>query len=247
MSVKVIKQYCTKNPCFQDGTPIKNLKYLVVHSPAVLKATGYTADTAITGNQWYERWNKASIQKLTHGFIDTDGVHQFLPYNRVGWQVGDWNGNLISLGFELCEYTDKAKVIKVYENAVAYYAELCKTYNVPVKNVLGHKEMHDIGLGSNHGDPDPYFRTIGKSMIAFRSDVQAILNNKDMYQVKGNLNLWDKAEKGRSSILKMKKGSKCKSLHKTKTYNLIKHLKVSYTVDGKTYEGWAAMTYLKKL
>lgn len=178
MAVKVIKQYCTKNPCYKKKRKIDSVKKLIVHSPAVIKASGYNSNVIITGDEWYKRWNTTSINKLAHGFIDVDGVHLFLPLSITAWHVGDWYGNCHSIGFELCEYTDLEKAKKVYNNAVKYYAELVERYGLKMSDVIGHKEAHDSWKhGSNHSDPDLYFKTFNKSMKNFRADVQKILND----------------------------------------------------------------------
>ena len=175
--MQIIKQYCTKNPCYKRYRKIDSVKKLVVHSPAVIKASGYSSNVIITGDEWYKRWNATSISKLAHGFIDVDGVHLFLPLSITAWHVGNWYGNCHSIGFELCEYTDLEKAKKVYNNAVKYYAELVEKYGLKVQDVIGHKEAHDSWKhGSNHSDPDPYFKTFGKSMKDFRADVQKALN-----------------------------------------------------------------------
>ena len=87
MAVKEILQYCTKNPCYQEGKKLNKVAFLVVHSPAVIKASGYSADVIITGDQWYTRWNKSGLEKLAHGVVDTDGVHRFAPDTLACWHV----------------------------------------------------------------------------------------------------------------------------------------------------------------
>ena len=157
---------------------LDDVKKLIVHSPAVIKASGYKSDVIITGDQWYKRWTIPNLEKLAHGVIDVDGVHLFLPLDTVAYQVGNWYGNCNSLGFELCEYTDLKKAKKVYDIAVKYYATLVKKYKLKVSDVIGHKEAHDVWHhGSNHSGPDDYFRTFGKSMKEFRKDVEKELNS----------------------------------------------------------------------
>lgn len=178
MAVKIIKQYCTKNVCYTKNRKLDDVKKLIVHSPAVIKASGYKSDVIITGDQWYKRWNVSGLEKLAHGVIDVDGVHLFLPLDTVAYQVGNWYGNCHSIGFELCEYTDLTKARKVYSIAVKYYAMLVKRYGLKVSDVIGHKEAHDVWKhGSNHSDPDDYFKTFGKSMKEFRKDVEKELGN----------------------------------------------------------------------
>lgn len=185
--VNVIEQYCTKNPCYKEYRPLDSVKKLIVHSPAVIEASGYSTNVIITGDKWFKRWNTANINKLAHGFIDTDGVHLFLPLDITGWQVGNWYGNCNSIGFEFCEYTDLEKARQVYNVGVQYYADLVKKYGLNISDVIGHKEAHDSWYGSNHSDPDPYFKTFGKSMVTFREDVRNIIEGKKEAQEEVNL------------------------------------------------------------
>lgn len=176
MAVKELVQYCTKNPCYQAGKRINRVAFLVVHSPAVIRASGYSTDAIITGNQWHTRWNKENIEKLAHGVIDTDGVHRFAPDTLACWHVGNSYGNANSLGFEFCEYTDQAKARQVYQNGVEYYAALCRKYGLKETDIYGHHEAHEKGWASNHSDPGPYFATIGKTMKDFRTAVKNCLD-----------------------------------------------------------------------
>ena len=179
MAVKIIKQHCTKNICYTKSRKLDAVKRLIVHSPAVIKASGYHTNVIITGDEWYKRWNVPNLKKLAHGVIDVDGVHLFLPLDTVAYQVGNWYGNCNSIGFELCEYTDLKKAKKVYNIAVEYYAMLVKKYGLKVSDIIGHKEAHDVWHhGSNHSDPDDYFKTFGKSMKEFRKDVEKELKGR---------------------------------------------------------------------
>ena len=69
-------------------------------------------------------------------------------------------------------------------------AYLCKMYNinpkgtivyngVTVPTILGHKDSYKLGLGSNHGDPDHWFKKYGKTMDDVRNDVTKLLDNTE--------------------------------------------------------------------
>lgn len=177
--MNIIEQYCVNNPCYREMRPLDSVQKLILHSTAVIKASGYSMNCIITANEWFQRWNKPTIQKLAN-FIDVDGVHLFAPLGITLWQVGEWYGNCNSIGCEMVEYTDLKKARQVYDNAVEFYAFLVKKYNLKVSDILGHKEAHDVWKhGSNHSDPDPYLNTFGKSMVTFREDVQKLLDKKE--------------------------------------------------------------------
>jgi N-acetylmuramoyl-L-alanine amidase CwlA len=168
--------YCTKNDCYKRGGKIRNVEYLIVHSPAVYPTVIRAVDGA---NNWYKRWNKSGVEKLAHGFIDDTGIYNFAPYTLACWHIGDSWGNANCIGYELCELDTKAEFEKVWNNAVNHYAALCKKYGLTADKVVGHCEAHDKGFASNHSDPEPYFQRFGKSMKDFRADVKSAMNGKD--------------------------------------------------------------------
>ena len=76
--------------------------------------------------------------------------------------------------------TNKAKAQadckRTYESAVQIFAMLCKKYNLnPTKRgvIVSHNEGNDLGIASNHGDPEHYWRgcCMGYTMDGFRRDV----------------------------------------------------------------------------
>ena len=70
------------------------------------------------------------------------------------------------IGFEVCEPPNKMSSENVqyfndaYEEAVKLTAYLCGLYNInPLQHdanggVISHKEGHDLGIATNHGDID---------------------------------------------------------------------------------------------
>ena len=59
-----------------------------------------------------------------------------------------------------------------------YCASLCKQFpTIKLSNIVSHKEAHAKGRGSNHGDPENYWKRCGMSytMAGFRKDVEKAL------------------------------------------------------------------------
>ena len=82
--------------------------------------------------------------------------------------------------------TDKeaamAVVKRTYDAAVELFASLCKQYGLdPLADgvIISHKEGHDRGLASGHGDPDHLWKGMqcGYTMDTFRQAVAAALEN----------------------------------------------------------------------
>lgn len=168
------KCYCTQNDCYKEGKKLDSVSYLIVHTPAVYP-TIIRARSG-SGGGWKKRWDKPGVEKLVHGFIDDTGVYPFAPLDMVCWHVGDSWGNKNCVGYELCELETAEEFQKVWENAVAHYAVLCRHFGLDADCVIGHCEAYAKGFASNHSDPEPYFARFGKTMKDFRAEVQARLS-----------------------------------------------------------------------
>lgn len=166
--------YCTQNDCYKEGKKLDSVSYLIVHTPAVYPAI--IRALSGSGGGWKKRWDKPDVEKLVHGFIDDTGVYEFAPPDMACWHIGDSWGNKNCIGYELCELETVEEFQKVWKNAVAHYADLCRRFGLNVDHVIGHCEAHEKGFASNHSDPEPYFARFGKTMKDFRAEVQARLS-----------------------------------------------------------------------
>lgn len=125
-----------------------------------------------------------------HAFIGYDKnknicVAEILPLNICCWGVGkgkkgSYNYNPAYIQIEICEDNLKDKVYykKAFEVAAQYCATLCKSYNLPPENIVGHCEAYKRGYGSNHSDPERWMKRYGQTMRDFRAAVKDLLDNK---------------------------------------------------------------------
>lgn len=187
--MEIIKSILTKNPCYEAGKKIK-VKGLMLHSVGCPQPNAEI---------FVKNWNNpASSGACVHAFIDgnTGRVYQTLPWDHKGWHCGG-NGNSTHVGVEMCEpacirysggaafsCTDKvaakAVVKRTYEAAVELFAFLCNQYGLnPLEDgvIISHKEGHDRGLASGHGDPDHLWKGLNceYSMASFRQDVALMM------------------------------------------------------------------------
>ncbi len=186
--------YATKNLCYQaaqpmpDGTPAG----IIIHSTGANNAylRRYVDAPEICGeNKYGNHWNvpmpiggKGKPTKICcHAFIGKDKdetvrAAKILPWDICCWNCGDgakgsYNYSPAYIQIEICEddLTDK----KYFEEAFALAAQLCKrlmkNYDIPVENVISHKEAHARGYASNHADCDHWLKKFGKDMDWFRS------------------------------------------------------------------------------
>ena len=144
----------------------------------------------------------AWIGKLADGTITTV---QTMPWNYRPWgcgggSKGSCNGSAsvtnspFWIQFEICDdfYKDVNYFKAVYKEACEFTAYICKMFNIDPKGyytyngvrvptILCHKDSHDLGLGSNHGDVYLWFKAFPnfkKTMNDVRNDVAALLTEE---------------------------------------------------------------------
>jgi N-acetylmuramoyl-L-alanine amidase CwlA len=136
-------------------------------------------------NQYNNHWNMGGLGVCVHAFIGklADGsiaTVQTLPWKMRPWGCGSGaNGsyNDFAVQFEICEDDHKSKSYckATYKEAAELCAMLCKTYNIPVDNIVSHHEAYQRGYGSGHIDPDNWWPKFGLSMDSFRNTVRGLL------------------------------------------------------------------------
>lgn len=189
--MEIITAYATKNDCYKKAQTMIP-KGIVVHStgannPNLKRYVDAPEEVGV--NQYGNHWNNpASVMGRSvcvHSFIGYAlnkevKVANILPYDICCWAVGSgskgsYNYNPAYIQFEMCEDDCKNKEYfeAVYNVAVEYCVYICKTFNIPVDNIVSHKEAHALGYGSNHGDPDNWWGNFGRTMNDFRGAVKA--------------------------------------------------------------------------
>jgi N-acetyl-anhydromuramyl-L-alanine amidase AmpD len=185
---------------------------------------------AILGkNKYNNDWNHIERQaglncwigKLADGTVTTI---QTMPWDYRPWGCGSGSKGSCNSGwmqFEICEdnLTDKDYFEAVYKEACEITAYYCKMYNinpkgtvvhegVTVPTILCHYDSYKLGLGSNHGDVDHWFKKYGKTMETVREDVAKLLAEeslKEVINMNSNLvtytNLTNNCTKPRNHVL----------------------------------------------
>ena len=145
-------------------------------------------------NQYGNDWNRPGVQACVHAFLGecADGslaVCQTLDYTEPCWgsgsgPKGSYNGCYkgvatppLYIQFEMVEdYNGSPEyATRLYKLGVEFCARLMLQYpTVKIPNVIGHHEAYERGMGSEHGDPETYWRRCGLSltMDTFRADVK---------------------------------------------------------------------------
>lgn len=160
----------TNNACFQAGE--KHVPHgIMMHSTGAnnpnLKRYVGPDDGYLGKNRYNNHWNTkfpdgraicahAFIGKLNDGTVAT---YQTLPWDMVGWHSGSGKKGSANrmgyIGVEICE--DNKHNLDYYNQCVDEFVDLCimlcKHYNISPENITTHKDAHDMGIATNHGDP----------------------------------------------------------------------------------------------
>lgn len=194
--MEIVQSIMKNNPCYKAGKKIA-VKGLMLHSVGCPQPSAET---------FIRNWDKPEQERAcVHAFIDgnTGKVYQALPWDHRAWHAGG-SANNTHIGVEMCEpscikYTGGAtftctdqtaamEVIKrTYNAAVELFAFLCREYHLdPLADgvVISHKEGHDRGIASGHGDPSHLWNGVqsGYTMDGFRKDVKAAMGAEQTAQ-----------------------------------------------------------------
>lgn len=189
--MELVESILTANPCYTAGKRI-TVKGLVLHSVGCPQPSAEV---------FVKRLNSSSAKVCVHAFVDanTGKVYQTLPWDYRAWHCGG-NANSTHIGVEMCEpscikYTggaaftcsdeQKAREMlrKTLNVSAELFAMLCIRYGLdPLADgvVISHKEGHDRGVASGHGDPDHLFRQLhmNYTMDDFRKAVAAAMKGE---------------------------------------------------------------------
>lgn len=146
--------------------------------------------TNVYGNDWNRSTNPAVC---VHAFVGElfDGKIssvQTLPWGMKCWGCGSGpkgSYNNTHIQIEMCEdgLGDGGYLDKVWKEAAELCAHLCKANNLSPKSIRSHAEAYRDGYGTNHGDPDQWFRLYGRTMDQFRSYVAELMGIPDYAQM----------------------------------------------------------------
>jgi len=187
----------TKNDCYKAAKTITPTG-IVVHSTGAnnpyLKRYVQPDDGILGVNQYKNDWNRSGTGACVHAFIGKDKngkvrIYQTLPLKTRAWGCGSGSKgsyNNSHIQFEICE--DALNDEKYFNEAFALAIEFCQylmdAFNIPVENVVSHKEANKKGYATNHGDCDHWLARFGKDMNWFRSQLNEPSWKKEKQQPK---------------------------------------------------------------
>lgn len=195
MGLNIIKNYLTRNRCYQQAVKRKAIG-IQIHTIGTSQGTAKAV---------CDYWDSPSVSALVHYICDADvpgKVYHTLPDDYYAWADGGYgNRNLITI--EICEsdfmkYTSGASyyvtsqkkfeddILRGYDTAVQLCAKLCTEHKWdPMAKlpsglylISSHYEGNKAGLSTNHVDPVHVWNKLGLSMDTFRQAVKNAMKGK---------------------------------------------------------------------
>lgn len=188
------------NPCYQAAQPMPEGRPegIVVHSTGANNPwlRRYVNAPDIAGENIYKNYyDRPDWQACPHAVIgrDKDGkvrAAKLLPYDICCWNSssgskGSYNYSPAYLQFEICEdgLYDEDYFAQAFGLAAQLCREWCDEFDIPLENVVSHKEAHALGYANNHADPDHWLAKFGRDMNWFRSQVESFRPSDKLYRV----------------------------------------------------------------
>lgn len=145
-------------------------KMVIAHSTA-------NPNTSAKNNAAYEKrtYNTAYV----HFIVDDTAIYQVGEPGYVAWGCGPVGNYLAPVQIELCEFTDKTKALRAYNNYVdlirwaigKYHSEKSLDSSNMTSGVKTHNWVSKHLGGTDHSDPIDYLKSIGISMAQFEKDI----------------------------------------------------------------------------
>lgn len=150
-----------------SGHGYLNASYLVIHETANPGASAYNHTLLWARDDTY----------AVHHVMELDGstVYNTVAENRLCWHVG--NGNGYTIGIELAHATNAADFAKQWGEVVKWTGDELRAHGWDTSRLLSHYEAARRWGGSDHTDPNGYFRAYGKTWLEFKQAVAAYLGS----------------------------------------------------------------------
>lgn len=135
-------------------------QYLVVHE---------TANPGATALNHVNYWKTSPY--AVHYVMDLDGgtVYHTMSDDRKAWHIG--NGNSKAVGIELCHAKTRADFDRQWTEAVKWCGDYLAKRGWSVDRMISHDEARKKWGGTDHTDPNAYFKQYGRTWAQFDAAV----------------------------------------------------------------------------
>jgi len=105
-------------------------------------------------------------------------IFQLVKLVDKAWHV--LRANSFTIGIEHEGFIADPKLItkEMWNNSIELTTSLCKQFNIPTENIMGHNDPFLKQYGNNHQDPGPYW-----NMNKYRNDVSYLLKHESTKSV----------------------------------------------------------------
>ena len=150
-----------------SGHGYLDASYLVIHETANPGASAYNHTLLWARDDTY----------AVHHVMELDGsiVYNTVAENRLCWHVG--NGNGYTIGIELAHAANASDFARQWGEAVKWAGDELRAHGWDTSRLLSHYEAARRWGGSDHTDPNGYFRAYGKTWREFKQAVAAYLGS----------------------------------------------------------------------
>lgn len=139
-----------------------NASYFVVHE---------TANPGATALNHVNYWRNNPDYAVHYVGDWTGDVYHCVPDDRMCWQVG--SGNPYVIGIELCHAKSATEFKKVWDLGVEFSAYYLNKKGWGIDRLMSHDECRLKWGGTDHTDPNGYFKKYGRTWAEFKAEVKA--------------------------------------------------------------------------
>ncbi|HCT90163.1 MAG TPA: hypothetical protein DF613_02085, partial [Lachnospiraceae bacterium] len=177
------------NGCYKAGKKRSKTTGIVKHSTGANNPylRRYIDDPGNLGeNTNNNHWNRPGVSTCVHFMIGKDkagkvAIYQLLPLDYRCWGCGSGpkgSYNASHVQYEICEdgLTDRKYFEEAFAAAAWLDAYICKKYGLKASSIVSHKEAHEKGYATNHGDCDHWLAKQGKSMDWTREQAEKAMD-----------------------------------------------------------------------
>lgn len=160
---------------------------IVIHStgaenPNLWRWVNDPVNAGTNTNQNYFGGENDERQVTPHAVFGLDidnhyAIEKILPYDYRCWgcgndKLGSFNDSHIQIEIAEDYGLTREYLLKALNSVCEWAAYLCIEHNIDVANVVSHKEAHDLGYASNHGDPEHWLSKYGITMDNVREKIR---------------------------------------------------------------------------
>ena len=116
------------------GRKLQSISYITIHNTGLVDVKANNFHRSLKTQNNASDGRKASW----HYTVDDIEIYQEVEDNMEAWHAGNSVGNKNSIGIEMCQWSDKEKQRKTYDNAARLVAELMKKHKVSIDKVVQH-------------------------------------------------------------------------------------------------------------